>query len=242
MDVFQKYIKCKNKHLLSRKHILEPLALDLKINAEQCKNRNELVCKINNVCTYNTVDPISLENLDEIKKEEQIEWWQNKKRFVCNVKSLKMIFDSGNTMNPWTIDHASGIEQANDNDKYITTYDLKHVKGLYDRMCKQIDSICEDMYTTHVAEFIQRTHKHFAYKLFMDSVKRLYAECSIYNDIQSLRVLNIIGKNIYEDAKNHTNVPSLKHIIEQFRYIKNHLPNKYDAMSHQLMLHMCDYL
>jgi hypothetical protein len=178
-----------------------------------------------------------------------------------------MIFDSGNTINPWTIDHASGIEKAKDNNKYITAYDLKHVKGLYDKMCKQIndlnisvnafnqedvpddikhffefDSICEDMYTTHVAEFIQRTHKHFAYKLFMDSVKRLYTECSIYNDIQSLRVLNIIGKNIYEDAKNHTNIPSLKHVIEQFRYIKNHLPHKYDAMSHQLMLHMCDYL
>lgn len=267
MDMFQRFIQCKNKHLLSRKHILEPLALHLNIDPKICKNRNELVCKINSVCTYNTVDPISLESIDKIAKEEQIEWWQNRKRFVCSVQSLKMIFDSGNTINPWTIDHASGIEQAKDNDKYITTYDLKYVKGLYEKMCKQIedlklgdntfdkedvpdnikhffefDGICEDMYTTHVAEFIQKTHKHFAYKLFMDSVKRLYVECSIHNDIESLRVLNMIGKNMYEDLKNHTNIPSLKHIIEQFGYIKKNLPNKYDAMSHQLMLHMCDYL
>lgn len=267
MDMLQKYINCKNKHLLSRKNILEPLALILKVNPKHCKNRNELVCKINNVCTYNTIDPISLENIDDIKKEEQIDWWQNRKRFVCNVMSLKMIFDSGNTMNPWTIDHASGIDQAKDNEKYKIKYDLKHVKGLYNKMCKQLedlninvhasnqedvpdnikhffefDNICGDMYTTHVAEFIQRTHKHFGYKLFIDSLKRLYAECRLYNDIQSLRVLNTICKNIYDDAKNHTDVPSLKHIIEQFKYIKLTLPNKYDAISHQLMLHMCDYL
>ena len=127
---------------VSRKTYLEPLAKRLKIDPEKYKNRTVLHRAICDELQYkkpssrcdNACDPITLEDIDEIDKSFLFEWDQNDVHYGADIRSLKAMIAQDVTILPWAIDKASGIESANDREKYLAKYDLKNVKGLLEEI------------------------------------------------------------------------------------------------------------
>lgn len=139
-----------NDTLFPRTTILIPLAEALNIDHTKFKNRKLLINEIKHNCPpskicENFVDFITLENVDDIPKERLFIWSQNKKTFCADIISLKNYIDSGNSLNPWTIDFATGIEYSKNKEKYMLTWDMKHQNRLLDRINSKYNSVCVDM-------------------------------------------------------------------------------------------------
>ena len=118
-----------------RNTILVPLATALDIDHTKFKNRRELINEIQNRFPpskrcENTQDFITLCSIDDIPKKRLFIWSQNNKTYGADIMSLKLYIDSGKTMNPWTIDYATGVNDANDRDSYQKVFDMKHQRGL----------------------------------------------------------------------------------------------------------------
>ena len=184
-----------NPNRINRKTILIPLAKSLNINHDEFKNRTSLIAEIQRLCPAskrceNESDFISLCPVDEIPKNQQFFWSQNKKSYCADIVSLKQYIDSGQTLNPWTIDYATGIESSKNKQAYLKKYDMKNVPNLLDNINKfyselnientqyeidsndtntkrfEIESIGDkcDLYITHLINFIENCEK----KIFID--------------------------------------------------------------------------
>ena len=100
-------------------------------------------CPPSKICE-NSVDFITLENVDDIPKERLFIWYQNKKTFCADIISLKNYIDIGKSINPWTIDFATGIEFSKNREKYLKTWDLTQQKGLIDKIYSKYNSLSID--------------------------------------------------------------------------------------------------
>ena len=112
-----------------RKSVLVPLAEALNIDHADFKNRRLLIQEIQRVCPpskrcENDKDFITLCPIDEIPRDRIFIWTQNKKIFGADILSLKQYIDTGNRINPWAIDYASGIENCKNPYEYKTKYDM----------------------------------------------------------------------------------------------------------------------
>ena len=122
-----------------RNTILVPLANALNIDHTQFKNRRDLIKEIkqqvpaSKICE-NSQDFITLCDIDEIPKNRLFIWSQNNKTSGADILSLKKDIDLGKTMNPWTIDFATGIDDANDREGYLKVFDMKNQRGLLKRI------------------------------------------------------------------------------------------------------------
>ena len=116
------------------------------------KTKKELVKRIESVrerasarC-YNKTDPCTLEDIDSIQITHLIEWNQYGKHFGSSICSLKSMFDTNQTILPWSIDFASGIDKCANVDDYNLRFDMRHVKGLEKVVCEhQCGGTCADM-------------------------------------------------------------------------------------------------
>lgn len=100
------------------------------------RTKKSLLREINtpsNRC-YNKIDPVTLENIDDIPMTNRIEWEQIDRRFCMSIESLYGMIFSNHTLLPWACDFASGIDQARDPDEYDRKYNMKHVIGLFDKI------------------------------------------------------------------------------------------------------------
>lgn len=137
-----------------RNTILVPLANSLNIDHTKFKNRRDLIKEIqrqvpaSKICE-NSQDFITLCDIDEIPKDRLFVWSQNKKTYGADILSLKKYIDSGKTMNPWTIDFATGVDDAKDREKYLKIFDMKNQRGLIQRIntfyekCKNLVEVNE---------------------------------------------------------------------------------------------------
>lgn len=129
-----------------RKSILIPLAESLNINHKDFKNRKLLIQEIRRVCPpslrcENKEDFITLCPIDEIPKNQLFIWTQNKKTYGADIISLYNYIQSGKTLNPWTIDYASGIDDAKNRDLYLKKFDMKYQKDLIDNITSFYHSV-----------------------------------------------------------------------------------------------------
>lgn len=125
-----------NNHCnIPRGTILVPLAISLGIDHKKFKNRKLLIEEIKKQCPAskrceNETDFATLQNIDEIPKSDLFIWSQHGKTFGADINSLKSYIDAGHSMNPWTIDYATGIENSKNRSKYLMNFDMKLQKGL----------------------------------------------------------------------------------------------------------------
>lgn len=222
--------------------ILIPLAESLNINYKLFKNRKELINEIRTKCPpskicENTKDFVSLDDIDDIPKDRLFLWTQNKKTYGADILSLKSYIDSGNTMNPWTIDFATGFNKAIDKDNYLKLFDMKNQRGLLKRISEFYNSInisennlddieslnpnhtnrfniekeadhC-DQYVTHIINTIE----HCEFKIFIQVLSETLKNCVNYflinNDINTVSILEPIYLQ-YEILRFHVYVSDLE--------------------------------
>ena len=136
---YLKKVCCSSDSVYPRQTVLVPIAEALHIDHTKFKNRKLLIneikdkCKPSTICE-NSTDFITLDNVDDIPKDHLFIWSQNKKTFCADILSLKKYIDSGNSLNPWTIDFATGIDSSKNKDKYLETWDMKYQKGLLQKI------------------------------------------------------------------------------------------------------------
>lgn len=144
MEYLEKVCSSKSNNI-PRKSILIPLANALNIDQSKFKNRALLINEIQRVCPAskrceNTEDFITLCPIDDIPKERLFIWTQFKKTFGADIVSLKKYIESGNTMNPWTIDYATGLSDAKNRELYNKTFDMSRQNNLISRIHSEYDN------------------------------------------------------------------------------------------------------
>lgn len=219
MEYLEKVCLSKSDNI-NRKEILIPLAQSLCIDHTLFKNRRLLIQEIQRCCPAskrceNSEDFITLCPIDSIPKDRLFIWSQNKKTFGCDIVSIKNYIDSGKSMNPWTIDFATGIADSNDREKYLSKFDMKQQKGLiekinyefskleyilddqepalnnYHRIRFDIESIGDDvdLYITHLIDCTEKCD----FRIFLYVVSDTLKSCMNYFLLNGeLNVLSIL--------------------------------------------------
>lgn len=246
-------IKKIKPHNVSRRYYLEPIAKKLKINPGEYKNRSVLhkailskLDKPSSRCE-NNCDPITLESIDDIEQKYLFEWDQNNRHYAADIRSLKAMIAKNVTILPWAIDSASGIQDAENHDKYVNKYDLKSVDGLIERINaydvnfdfeyeKVPESIkyrfqlenCTNEYVTHIIDFIEN-FPHYR-KLYY---KALQEVCNQYNgemfesnalSIKNVIILNLLTQ-ISQTVLNDTKCEPLELLVMCVNTINVYLPD-----------------
>ena len=70
----------------------------------------------------NTKDPVTLEPIKDIPKERKFKWTQKGKKYCVDIESIYHYIKSGNTINPWAIDKASGHADAEKREAYLKEF------------------------------------------------------------------------------------------------------------------------
>jgi hypothetical protein len=145
---------------MKRKEFLDPMAEKLGIISKEYKNKSLLYDAIikklkivNENMYWNSRDPITLEDLNEIESKYIISWEQNGKKYCCRIDSLYMMFENSNgrLLNPFAIDEATGIDFAKDRDSYNDKFSLNKVEGLYEKVTR----LYVEMYGTEVQDILE---------------------------------------------------------------------------------------
>lgn len=191
------FIRAKHPEKLHRRDILVPLSERFEVPHTKYKNRTLLCAALLEKMTYNTADPITLEPIDTIPPDDQVAWWQNDKRYVARKTSIRSLIDSGHKMNPWVTDMASGIQNAEDPERYDKLYNMTHVKSLMRDIQDtksfptssddvpddvkdffRFENLCDDLYTVKLTTVLQKSHPTLGLKIFLSAIDytRLYYE------------------------------------------------------------------
>ena len=239
MDYLEKVCSSKTNNI-NRKSILIPLAKYLDIDHTLFKNRKLLIKEIQSRCPpskrcENSEDFITLCPIDSIPKERLFIWSQNKKTFGCDIVSLKQYIDSGKTMNPWTIDYATGVEESKNRENYIKKFDMERQKGLIQRINDEyskininvhleseseinmmhkkrfeIEDIGDnvDLYITHLIDCTE----HLEFRIFLYVISDTLKSCIHYFQIhQEMKVVYILEQLFIQNEvmKFHTGIPGV---------------------------------
>ena len=153
-------------------------------------------------------DPITLEPIKNIPFERRFKWSQQRKRYCVDIESIYHYVHSGNTMNPWAIDKATGHDDASNRDEYLKKYDMKNVRGLLKRIDTAyetlnikrtytefnegsvpvslsiknrfaIENICPDMYKSHIINYFEIKPIVNILRMFDTAIIRTIAEYRI---------------------------------------------------------------
>jgi hypothetical protein len=125
-----------NLNKIKRK-TLDQKALDLNIDPKKFKNKKLLYEAIEQKTKkqiYNKTEPCTLEPIENIDKKFYVEWEQYGHLFAADARSIHQLFNSNNTILPWAIDFASGIDEANDSEMYKKNFDMKNNTELVEKL------------------------------------------------------------------------------------------------------------
>jgi hypothetical protein len=179
-----------------------------------------------NDCTYeNMVDPITLQDVKDIKESNRFVWTQNQKVYCVDIEGLFHYIQFGNTINPWAIDKATGHAEADDREAYLEMFDMSRVEGLITRIkssynklsektfdvskddiplrTKQrfaIENICPDMYITHVVDFFSETDIRFVIRILKYAVYSTYLQHKQLIETQTLDDNALLVSEILEQC------------------------------------------
>lgn len=252
MEYIKVFSKTDKPELLPRKKLLEHLAAHLGVDSKKYKNRTLLSEAITDSLTYNTTDPVTLENIRDIEDDDKIFWWQNHRRYVARISTMRRLMKSGNTMNPWVTDTASGIQQSEDPDEYDRRYNMTHVEkiakiatdvgddtdGVNENVPTDVaeffefENVCEDLYTTRLTEILQNAHAMDGYLILMNGLDLTFHQYRVYNDTQSIQMLQIFHDNI------DYNTRPLKYILDMFAFIRTAKPDNSTEIIRSVIFHM----
>ena len=153
----------------------------------------------------NTCDPITLEPIFKIPASRKFKWCQQRKRYCVDIESIYHYIHSGNTINPWAIDKATGHDDASNREEYLKQYDMKNVRGLlkridnaYEKLNEKrtyeefnegetpvsesiknrfaIENICPEMYKSHIINYFEAKPIVNVLRMFDIAIVRAIAE------------------------------------------------------------------
>jgi len=156
----------------------------------------------------NICDPITLEPIKDIPFKRRFKWSQQRKRYCVDIESIYHYVHSGNTINPWAIDNATGHDDATNRTEYLKKHDLKNVRGLlkridtaYETLSKKrtytefnegetpvsssiknrfaIENICPEMYKSHIINYFETKPIVNILRMFDIAIIRTIAEYRI---------------------------------------------------------------
>tara|TARA_Y100000389_G_scaffold200604_1_gene241382 strand:- start:36 stop:812 length:777 start_codon:yes stop_codon:yes gene_type:complete len=254
MEYIRIFSKTNKPEKLHRKKVLEHLAAYLGIDHKKHKNRNLLSDAIRASLTYNTTDPVTLEDVRDIEDDDKIAWWQNDRRYVARLSSISSLMKSGNTINPWVTDVASGIQQSEDPEEYDRKYNMRHIKKITDTVVRasgappsdaehapidvteffEFENTCEDLYTTHLTEILQNAHNMDGYTILLNGIDLTFHQYRAYNDTHSIQMLQIFCDNI------DYSVRPLRYILDMFAFIQTVKPDNSMEIIRSVVIHMND--
>ena len=200
---------------------------------------------------------MTLEDIHDISEEDRLVWWQNDRRYVARKSSILSLMDSGNTMNPWVTDVASGIQQSENPEEYDKKYNMKYVEqitkatasavavrekprrveeGVPDDVAEffEFENTCEDLYTTRLTEVLQSASAVDGYTILVDGLDVTFHQFRAYNDAGSIQMLQIFYDNI--DFR----VRPLRYILDMFAFLKNAKPDNSMEIIRSIVIHMND--
>jgi hypothetical protein len=256
MEYLDAYVKSKRPELLKRT-VLNSIALSFGIDPSFYKNKRLLCNSIDDTATYNTQDPVTLEDVKHIPPDEVISWWQKSKRYIARTSSMVLIMNSENTMNPWVIDSASGIQQALNPDEYDKMYNLKYVKQLKNvsamipiieraadvpddvRTFFKFQNMCGDLYVTALGSSLQSNDKEQYTKGVNAVLDGLYATLLQFQRINDVYTIHIIESCMYAIMEYSTiNIGNpLGFIVDIFCFLKDAYPDKGEIIVYSVFEH-----
>uniref|UniRef100_A0A6C0F6P4 Uncharacterized protein n=1 Tax=viral metagenome TaxID=1070528 RepID=A0A6C0F6P4_9ZZZZ len=218
-----------------KREYLNYIAELLSIDPKDYKNKNVLYEKIINTKSHNSCDPITLEDINEIDVSLLIGWIQNNHNYVAKIESMYEIFKSGHTINPFAIDIATGIQQAESGEDYNNKFDLCKITNLKERVCNaaiklnleyNIKDECDipdivkwrftifeaapNLYCAHIIEYIEKLNSVKAIALF---------ELALYNVIVAYRH-SLLHESLTEQSLTFVHTLSQLHNGMQYTQIE----------------------
>lgn len=158
----------------------------LGIDYTRFKNKTVLQAEIDRVSIpiYNTTDPCTLEDIQSIDPKYKIEWTQHRYRFCADIRSIKQMFDTGNTILPWSIDFSSGVHATQDPDEYRRRFDMRYVPELVSK----VEAFSGPEFQSDTPPF----HAHF-----IRGIEDLVGDSYVYGVLIN-RLLNATKRQIYQ--------------------------------------------
>lgn len=264
MEHLSTFIRTTRPEMCHKARVLVPLSHALGIDPTNFKNKRLLSDAIMAALTYNETDPVTLENIHDIPPDECIAWWQNQKRYVARKTSIRALMDSGQTINPWVTDSASGIQNAENPDAYDAKYNMIHVKSLMRAMCTitsseaetetvpdnvkeffAFENICDDLYTTRLTTLLQSDDKELALRVVTRGVLLTNHQYRAYREY---RVCELLETNFLRHVDDiwelwtMDEAPVLTFVLSFFGFVKHVYPARADNIIHTIIVHMLDVL
>lgn len=254
-----KFIRAKHPEKLHRRDILVPLSERFDVPHAKHKNRTSLCQALLEKMTYNTTDPITLEPIDAIPPDDQVAWWQNDKRYVARKTSIRSLIDSGHKMNPWVTDMASGIQNAENPERYDKMYNMTRVQSLMrdiqgaksfptssDDVPDDVkdffrfENLCDDLYTVKLTTVLQTSPPTLGLKIFLSAVDYTWS----YYERDDPLLSDILG-HMRQYAMNHArrwleNANILPGIFEFFDFLSSIEPTRTPDVIRAIILRMND--
>lgn len=254
------FARSKRPHLLNRRNVLVPLSQFLDLIPGVYCNRNMLCEAIQYKLTYNTTDPVTLECLRDISDDQKVAWWQNNKRYVARKTSMKSLVESGNIMNPWVTDMATGVQQAEDPEGYDRKYNLTRVRQLMhviqnvtyvedDEDTPQcvidffkFEELGGDLYTTALTNALQTGDLTESFRVFqygMECAFFQYRNCGDHRTANLISELSALTQQrMFSPPVPHSN--ALRDIIELFSFVTAFSPDNSNIIIRTIIFNMID--
>jgi hypothetical protein len=255
MSIVDKFIQAKHPELLNRSVVLNPIAKFFDIDHSLYRNRKLLCDMINTKATYNSIDPVTLEDINALPHDDIVSWWQHTRRYTARKSSMSMIMQSGQTMNPWVIDSASGVQQATNPEEYDRKYNLIHVKVLRDIKCNMcidthdvphdvvmffdFQSMCGDLYVTSLGTSLQSNVLEESSRGVNAVLDGLYATSLQYlmiMDTHTVHLIDCVMRAIQNNYLDSTK-PPLEYIMHICKLLKETAPRMGEIIVHSVFMH-----
>lgn len=190
---------------------LNMVATQLNMNFKLYKNKTLLAKGIQErvALCENTTDPVTLQELTEIDIHHLIIWEQNSKLYGAHVETLYTMFTLDSTINPFTIDYATGIQQAENKHEYECRYDMKNVEGLKELVFR--------IYEQHETEFAREEPKVPDIVVWRSGIERLVPEMYITHivsqleDMSQVNAIKIIDAALFNTMLYYRNSIFMEH-------------------------------
>tara|TARA_Y100000389_G_scaffold204940_1_gene261028 strand:+ start:4802 stop:5593 length:792 start_codon:yes stop_codon:yes gene_type:complete len=260
MEHLLKFIHAKHPEKLHKRNILIPLSDNYEVEHTKYKNRTLLCEALLDKLTYNTTDPITLEQIEQIHPRELVAWWQNNKRFVARKTSIRSLIDSGHQMNPWVTDVASGIQSAENPELYDKMYNMTYVHTLMNdvRNTKSLptsssdvseqtkeffrfENLCDDLYTIKLTTVLQSSDSKIGLRIFLAGLEFACAQYYEFGDNITTELLEYMKYYTQIHIHRwiaHSNI--LHGIFEFFDYLSSIEPERTPDIIRIIIMNMND--
>lgn len=186
--------------LRKTRHELNDLACLYGIPYTKYKNKRLLVDAIErkqrspSTRCYNTVDPCTLESIDDIDSKYLVEWTQYNHRFGADIRSIKSLFKHKKVaILPWAVDLCSGVQRSCISPElFETMFDMKQNMELLEKI-ESFQVVDDEQPEEQPDEYVSIERE------FLQEIEKLFSESDPYAYGVILNLLKLPIPAMYEN-------------------------------------------